>query len=305
MPVELLEYRVNPTDKALQLRNARLMHLTPGGLGRDFAPRNEGDPKKVGLITGAGTSNPMGIGLACALTLVRRGLDRVVITSTGSTPEKIEQARQGAQMLAEEGAETLWLGVDHRLQEHNVAVVTRTFQEFGLINYFVGMAGRLRMVSVRRETVQNLREDIDLMLTANVEMTQVIFETAMRTKTINQVEAGVLGGSMMAHLVSGYQRGYAPAKAGLEGLASQLAGEFGKRSRWNVVHTGYVRTEMTRELQKLDPEGELARERIAVGRIAEPQEIANAVAFLLSPQASYINGATIVVDGGMKLGGLN
>lgn len=301
MPVEILEYRVNPSAEGLERRNSRLSHFLPGDLGRDFAPRKEGDPKKVGLITGAGNSNPIGIGLATGLTLVKRGLDRVVFTSTGSTPEKIEQAYQGAHMLADEGAEALWLGVDHRLQEHNVAVVARAFQEFKQINYFVGMAGRLRIVTVKDETVQDLRDDVSLMLISNIEMTQALMETALRTRTIRQVEAGVFGGSMMAHLISGYQRGYAPAKAGLEGLASQLAGEFGKYCRWNVIHSGYVRTEMTRSLQERDPEGNMAREKIAAGRIAEPQEIANVVAFLLSPQSSYINGTAINVDGGMKL----
>ena len=111
----------------------------------------------------------------------------------------------------------------------------------------------------------------------------------------------VLISSVVALLGSGGQANYAASKAGLVGFARSLARELGSRSiTVNVVAPGPVATDMTAALG----EDRLAALTAAVplARIAEPDEIAAAVTFLCSPDAAYITGAVLPVDGGLGMG---
>ncbi len=91
------------------------------------------------------------------------------------------------------------------------------------------------------------------------------------------------------------QTAYAAAKAGLVGMTKALAREVGKRGiTVNAVAPGFIQTAMT---QNLDAEG--FADRIPAGRLGTPEEVAAVIAFLCSPEASYVNGAVVVVDGGL------
>ncbi|MGH3518791.1 MAG: 3-oxoacyl-ACP reductase FabG [Haloechinothrix sp.] len=97
------------------------------------------------------------------------------------------------------------------------------------------------------------------------------------------------------------QVNYAASKAGLVGIARSLARELGSRNiTANVVAPGFVVTEMTDALS--DDQRSAALAQIPAGRYAEPSEIANAVSFLASDEAGYINGAVLPVDGGLGMG---
>lgn len=96
------------------------------------------------------------------------------------------------------------------------------------------------------------------------------------------------------------QANYAAAKAGIIGFSKSLAQEVGSRGiTVNVVAPGFIETDMTRELPEASRNALL--QRIALGRMGQPEDIAAAVSFLLSPGASYITGETLHVNGGMYM----
>ena len=96
------------------------------------------------------------------------------------------------------------------------------------------------------------------------------------------------------------QANYAAAKAGIIAFSKSLAKEIGSRGiTVNVVAPGFIATDMTKDLP--EAEREAMTTTIALGRLGEAQDIANAVAFLASPQASYITGETLHVNGGMYM----
>ena len=99
--------------------------------------------------------------------------------------------------------------------------------------------------------------------------------------------------------------GYTAAKAGLEGLTRTLALEWAHRNiRVNNVAPGWTRTEMVAAgIRDKRIDEDLITSRIALGRLAEPREIANVVLFLAGPDSSYITGQTITVDGGITING--
>ena len=108
-------------------------------------------------------------------------------------------------------------------------------------------------------------------------------------------------GSVVGLMGSAGQVNYAATKSGLVGMARALAREYGSRGlTFNVIAPGFVETDMTAEL------GETLREKyigaIPLGRFCSPEEVANVVKFIASPEASYITGAVIPVDGGMGMG---
>ena len=97
------------------------------------------------------------------------------------------------------------------------------------------------------------------------------------------------------------QANYASSKAGLVGLARSITRELGKRNiTANVVAPGFIDTDMTRSLPEAQQQQYLAA--IPAGRFAQPDEVAEVVRFIASPEAGYISGAVIPVDGGLGMG---
>ena len=232
---------------------------------------------RIVLVTGGSK----GIGLACARRLADQG-DRVAVTYHSSPPpEGLFGIRcdvtDGAQVDAAFGA----------VEEHFG----------GTVEVLVSNAGVTKDGLLLRMSEDDFTTVLDANLTAAYRVTK------RAAKGMLKARAGriILMSSVVGLLGQAGQSNYAASKAGLVGLARSLARELGSRSiTVNVVAPGPVATDMTAALS--DDQLGAITSVVPLGRMAEPDEIAGVVAFLAGPDAAYITGAVIPVDGGLGMG---
>ena len=231
---------------------------------------------RVVLVTGGAR----GIGLACARRFAAQG-DRVAVTYNSSPPPD----------------DLFGVPCDVTSAESVDAAFTAVEAHFGPVEVLVSNAGITKDGLLLRMSEDAFTSVIDTNLTAAYRVCKRAAQGMLRAR------AGriVLVSSVVGLLGSAGQANYAASKAGLVGLARSLARELGSRSiTVNVVAPGPVETDMTAALG----EKRLAELTAAVplARMATPDEIAGVVSFLASPDAAYITGAVIPVDGGLGMG---
>jgi 3-oxoacyl-[acyl-carrier protein] reductase len=168
---------------------------------------------------------------------------------------------------------------------------------YGSVDVLIVNAGITRDGLIIRMDESDFTEVVDTNLTGAFRTVQRAIAPMMKKRSGRVLFIG----SVVGLLGSAGQVNYAATKSGLVGMARALAREYGSRGlTFNVVAPGFVETDMTAEL------GETLRERyiaqIPLGRFCTPHEVASVVKFIASPQASYITGAVIPVDGGMGMG---
>jgi 3-oxoacyl-[acyl-carrier protein] reductase len=231
---------------------------------------------RVVLITGGSK----GIGLACAERFAALG-DRVAITYNSSPPPP------------------QFFGV--RCDVTNSAEVDAAFaaveEHFGPVEILVSNAGITKDMLLLRMSEADFSSVVDANLTGAFRVVKRAAQGMLKAKRGRVI----LMSSVVGLLGSGGQANYAASKAGLVGFARSLARELGSRSiTINVVAPGPVATDMTASLgeQRLS---ELT-EAVPLRRMATPDEIAGVVTFLAGPDAAYITGAVIPVDGGLGMG---
>ncbi len=242
---------------------------------------------QVAIVTGAGR----GIGHAIALRLASEGA-RVASVSRSektsqSTADEINSARaEAARAYAVDVA-------DHAAVQ---ACGAKILADFGRIDILVNNAGVTRDGLSMRMSV----EDWDTVLDTNLKGAFSFTQAVMRSM-IKQRSGRIINISSIAGLTGNAgQANYAASKAGLIGLTKSLARELASRSiTVNAIAPGFITTDMTGVLSDQIKEAILAK--IPLGKFGESEDIAAAVAFLAAPEAKFITGQVLTVDGGMVM----
>ena len=239
---------------------------------------------EVALVTGASR----GIGAAIADELAARGAT-VFGTATSDGGAEAIGAR-----LAGKG------GHGRRLDVTDAAAVDALIdaigKESGPVSILVNNAGITRDNLLMRMKDEDWQAILDTNLTSVYRTCKAVMRSMMKARRGRIVNiASVIGATGNAG-----QANYAAAKAGIIAFSKSLAKEIGSRNvTVNVVAPGFIDTDMTRDLPQEAKDAMLGQ--IALGRLGEPADIARAVAFLAGPDAGYITGETLHVNGGMYM----
>lgn len=241
---------------------------------------------QIALITG--TSR--GIGKAIALKL---GKDGATVVGTATTDEGAESI---SNYLNEAGikGKGIVLNVNDTDQIKNLFTEIR--KEFGEVTILVNNAGITRDDLLVRMKDEKWDEVIGTNLKAIFRLSREVLRAMMMARSGRIINISSIVGSTG----NVGQSNYAAAKSGILGLSKSLAREVGSRNiTVNCVAPGFVDTDMTRALSEKQQQDLL--QYVPLKRLGKPEDIASAVAFLASPSAGYITGATLHVNGGMYM----
>ncbi len=240
---------------------------------------------QVALVTGASR----GIGRAIALALAERGFTVIGTATTESGAQAI-----GTALTAYTGCRGIALDVnDGSGVEAAVDVVVK---EHGALHVLVNNAGITRDGLAMRMKDADWDAVLDTNLKAVFRASRAVMRTMMKQRYGRIVNITSVVGAMG----NAGQANYAAAKAGVAGMTRALARELASRGvTVNCVAPGFIATDMTDALPEAQKTALLAQ--IPLGRLGTPQDIAEAVCFLASPQAGYITGTELHVNGGMVM----
>ncbi|QIK81800.1 3-oxoacyl-ACP reductase FabG [Lysobacter sp. HDW10] len=239
---------------------------------------------EIALVTGA----TRGIGAAIADELAARGA-KVIGTATSESGAAAISERMKAV-----GGEGRVLNVTEPGAVE--ALIDALQSEFGGIGILVNNAGITRDNLLMRMKDDDWQAVLDTNLSSVFRSSKAVMRSMMKARKGRIINiASVIGVTGNAG-----QANYAAAKAGIIAFSKSLAKEIGSRGiTVNVVAPGFIETDMTRDLPE-DAKAAMA-EQIALGRLGAPADIARAVAFLAGPDATYITGETLHVNGGMYM----
>lgn len=242
---------------------------------------------KVALITGASR----GIGAAITLKLASLGCD-VAINYAGNK-QKAEETLEAAKLY----------GVNSKIYQANVAnyeeveeMTKQIIKDFGHLDIIINNAG----ITADHLMMRMDEDSFDSVIDVNLKGTWNVCKSI--TRPILKQRSGVIINLSSVVGINGNvgQANYAASKAGVIGLTKSLAKEFASRNiRVNAVAPGYIKSDMTAKLSEDITTKVL--DNIPLGQLGEVEDIANAVAFLVSDEARYITGQVLVVDGGMAI----
>ncbi len=239
---------------------------------------------KVAIVTGASR----GIGRAISTALARQG---ALVVLTDVLAEAVEQA---AAEIAADGAKTDFGVLNVGDAESAQAVIGRTLERHGRVDVLVNNAGitRDQLVPLMK------RDEWDAVLGVNLTGAFLCTQAVLRPMRKQRWGRIVSISSVVGQMGNAGQANYAASKAGLIGFSKALAREVaGRGITVNVVAPGLIDTDMTRALAE-----DVQREwlsKVPLGRFGTPDDVAAAVCFLATDEASYVTGQVLAVNGGM------
>ncbi|MBG9455145.1 3-oxoacyl-ACP reductase [Lysinibacillus sphaericus] len=240
---------------------------------------------KVAVVTGASR----GIGRAIALKLANEGA-KVVVNYSGSQAK----AEEVVAMIQENGGEAIAVQASVSKTEEVTALMDATVKTFGSLDILVNNAGITRDNLLMRMKEDEWDDVLDtnlkgVFLCTKAVTRQMMKQRAGRIINISSI-VGVAGNAGQAN--------YVAAKAGVIGLTKTTAKELASRNILvNAIAPGFIETEMTDQLPEDIKQGMLTQ--IPLAKLGQPEDIAKAVTFLASDDATYMTGQTLHIDGGM------
>jgi 3-oxoacyl-[acyl-carrier protein] reductase len=242
---------------------------------------------RVAFVTGAS----QGIGRACALRLASEG------ASVAVAARNQEKLNELVKEITAASGKAVACALDVTDEEQVKASIKSALAQFGKIDILVNNAGITRDQLIMRMK----RADWDAVLQTNLTSAYLCIQQ-VTTSMLKQRWGRIINiASVFGQMGQAGQANYAASKAGLIGLTMAIARELGSRNiTCNAVAPGFIETAMTEALG--DEFKQNAAKQIPLGRVGSPADVASAVAFLASDDASYITGHVLNVNGGMLMG---
>lgn len=239
---------------------------------------------EIALVTGASR----GIGKAIAEKLANNGATVIGTATTDGGADKITE------YLSAFGGKGMCLNVTD--SDSVTSVIKQITTEFGAVSILVNNAGITRDTLLMMMKEEQWDDIIQTNLTSIFRLSKACVRTMMKARKGRIINIGSVVGSTG----NPGQTNYSAAKSGLLGFTKSLAREIGSRNiTVNSVAPGFIDTDMTKELK--EEQREALIQQIPLNKLGNPEDIANAVAFLAGPDASYITGETLHVNGGMYM----
>ena len=241
---------------------------------------------RVALVTGAS----QGIGHACALALAGQGAK---LALAARNQQKLDEL---AQQIAATGGQAAVFAIDVADEEQIKSGVKAAIAQLGKIDILVNNAGITRDQLIMRMK----RADWDAVLNTNLTSAYLCSQQVIGSMLKQRWGRIINISSVFGQTGQAGQTNYAASKAGLIGLTMAIAREVASRNiTCNAVAPGFIETGMTSVLS--DDFKQNALKMIPLGRVGAPEDVANAVCFLASEEASYITGHVLNVNGGMYM----
>lgn len=239
------------------------------------------------LITGASR----GIGSEIARYLAKQGL-KVWINYRSSAAEADALKSQ----IEANGGKAAVIGFDASDEEAFVNAVKTIVDSDGSMDYLVNNAG----ITNDKLSIRMKIEDFESVIKANLTSTFIGCREALKAMSKSKFGSVVNIASIVGETGNAGQTNYSASKGGMIAMTKSFAAEGAARAiRYNTVTPGFIQTDMTNELKEEIKNYYI--DKIPLKRFGKPEEIASAVAFLLSDEASYITGETLKVNGGMLM----
>ena len=239
---------------------------------------------KSAVITGGA----QGIGKSTVVKFVSEGADVAIWDLDDAKGNEL------ASELQNSGNKVIFYKVNVANMNEVVSTMQRVIADFGKVDILINNAGITKDATLKKMTPEQWQQVIDVNLTGVFNCTQSISE--------HMVERGsgrIINASSVVGLYGNFgQTNYVATKAGVIGMTKVWARELGRKGICvNAVAPGFIATEMVSAM----PEKviKMMEEKTPLGKLGKPEDIANAYCFLASDEASYINGTTISVDGGI------